>query len=190
MGFPYIQRKVERQMGEGLILVNTGDGKGKTTAALGVALRSAGCGRKVLILQFIKSGANYGELAGIALLPTVEIRSMGKGFIFHKQDESEEKMKEHQQAAKEAWTMVETEVKSGQWDLIILDEINYAIHYGLVDVETVVNLLKTKPENLDMILTGRNARPEIIELAHTVTEMKVIKHAYQQGIKAKRGIEF
>ena len=72
-------------MGEGLILVNTGDGKGKTTAALGVALRSAGCGRKVLILQFIKSGANYGELAGIALLPTVEIRSMGKGFIFHKQ---------------------------------------------------------------------------------------------------------
>lgn len=190
MGFPYILRKVERQMGEGLILVNTGDGKGKTTAALGVALRSAGCGRRVLILQFIKSGANYGELAGIALLPTVEIRSMGKGFIFHKQDESEEKMKEHQQAAKEAWTMVETEVKSGQWDLIILDEINYAIHYGLVDVETVVNLLKTKPENLDMILTGRNARPEIIELAHTVTEMKVIKHAYQQGIKAKRGIEF
>ena len=190
MGFPYILRKVERQMGEGLILVNTGDGKGKTTAALGVALRSAGCGRRVLILQFIKSGANYGELAGIALLPTVEIRSMGKGFIFHKQDESEEKMKEHQQAAKEAWTMVETEVKSGQWDLIILDEINYAIHYGLVDVETVVNLLKTKPENLDMILTGRNAGPEIIELAHTVTEMKVIKHAYQQGIKAKRGIEF
>ena len=190
MGFPYILRKVERQMGEGLILVNTGDGKGKTTAALGVALRSAGCGRRVLILQFIKSGANYGELAGIALLPTIEIRSMGKGFIFHKQDESEEKMKEHQQAAKEAWTMVETEVKSGQWDLIILDEINYAIHYGLVDVETVVNLLKTKPENLDMILTGRNARPEIIELAHTVTEMKVIKHAYQQGIKAKRGIEF
>ena len=190
MGFPYILRKVEKQMGEGLILVNTGDGKGKTTAALGVALRSAGCGRRVLILQFIKSGANYGELAGIALLPTVEIRSMGKGFIFHKQDESEEKMKEHQQAAKEAWTMVETEVKSGQWDLIILDEINYAIHYGLVDVETVVNLLKTKPENLDMILTGRNARPEIIELAHTVTDMKVIKPAYQQGIKAKRGIEF
>lgn len=190
MGFPYIQRKVERQMGEGLILVNTGDGKGKTTAALGVALRSAGCGRKVLILQFIKSGANYGELAGIDLLPTVEIRSMGKGFIFHKQEESEEKMKEHQAAAKEAWAMVETEVKSGQWDLIILDEINYAIHYGLVDVETVVNLLKTKSESLDMILTGRNARPEIIELAHTVTEMKVIKHAYQQGIKAKRGIEF
>ena len=177
-------------MGEGLILVNTGDGKGKTTAALGVALRSAGCGRKVLILQFIKSGANYGELAGIDLLPTVEIRSMGKGFIFHKQEESEEKMKEHQQAAKEAWAMVEREVKSGQWDLIILDEINYAIHYGLVGVETVVNLLKAKPENLDMILTGRNAHPEIIELAHTVTEMKVINHAYQQGIKAKRGIEF
>ena len=177
-------------MGEGLILVNTGDGKGKTTAALGVALRSAGCGRKVLILQFIKSGANYGELAGIDLLPTVEIRSMGKGFIFHKQGESEEKMKEHQAAAKEAWAMVEEEVQSGNWDLIILDEINYAIHYGLVDVETVVNLLKRKPADLDMILTGRNARPEIIELAHTVTEMKVIKHAYQQGIKAKRGIEF
>ena len=94
-------------MAEGLILVNTGEGKGKTTAALGVALRSAGCGRKVLILQFIKSGANYGELAGIDLLPTVEIRSMGKGFIFHKQEESEQKMKEHQKAAKEAWARVE-----------------------------------------------------------------------------------
>ena len=159
-------------MAEGLILVNTGEGKGKTTAALGVALRSAGCGRKVLILQFIKSGANYGELAGIDLLPTVE------------------KMKEHQQAAKEAWAMVEREVQSDTWDLIILDEINYAIHYGLVDVETVVQLLQHKPERLDMILTGRNAKPEIIELAHTVTEMKVVKHAYQQGIKAKRGIEF
>ena len=177
-------------MAEGLILVNTGEGKGKTTAALGVALRSAGCGRKVLILQFIKSGANYGELAGIDLLPTVEIRSMGKGFIFHKQEESEEKMKEHQQAAKEAWAMVEREVQSDAWDLIILDEINYAIHYGLVDVETVVHLLQHKPERLDMILTGRNAKPEIIELAHKVTEMKVVKHAYQQGIKAKRGIEF
>ena len=99
-------------------------------------------------------------------------------------------MKEHQAAAKEAWAMVEEEVQSGNWDLIILDEINYAIHYGLVDVETVVNLLQRKPADLDMILTGRNARPEIIELAHTVTEMKVIKHAYQQGIKAKRGIEF
>lgn len=189
-GISIYPKKGGTDMSEGLILVNTGDGKGKTTAALGVALRSAGCGRKVLILQFIKSGANYGELAGIALLPTVEIRSMGKGFIFHKQEESEEKMKEHQAAAKEAWAMVEQEVQSGQWDLIILDEINYAIHYGLVDVETVVDLLKRKPENLDMILTGRNARPEIIELAHTVTEMKVIKHAYQQGIKAKRGIEF
>ena len=86
--------------------------------------------------------------------------------------------------------MVEREVQSDAWDLIILDEINYAIHYGLVDVETVVQLLQHKPERLDMILTGRNAKPEIIEIAHTVTEMKVVKHAYQQGIKAKRGIEF
>lgn len=183
--------RVTDRTGRGLILVNTGDGKGKTTAALGVALRAVGNGLKVLILQFIKGGAGYGELEGIQSLGSnIEIRPMGNGFIFHKQRDNEEELKAHKEAAREAWAMLEGEVQSGNWDLIIMDEINYAIGYQLVEVETVVNMLKKKPDSLHVILTGRNAPPEIIELADTVTEMKMVKHAYQKGIKAAKGIEF
>ena len=173
----------------GLLLINTGDGKGKTTAAIGTAVRAAGNGFKVLFLQFIKSGGGYGELKSLETLG-VDVRSMGKGFIYHKQEEDAEKMKVHQEAAQEAWEMVEQEVASDAWDMVVLDEVNYAIQFGLLDVETVVALVKNRPARLHMILTGRDARPELIELADTVTEMKVVKHAYQQGIKAKRGIEF
>lgn len=174
----------------GLILVNTGDGKGKTTAALGTALRSIGRGKSVLILQFIKSGENYGEIKALETFPNVTIRSMGKGFIFHNQDDSPEKIAEHKAAAEKAWAMVEEEVASGKWDMMILDEINYAISYGLVEEEKVLALLDHKPEALDMILTGRNATEGVIERADTVTEMKMIKHAYTKGIKAKPGVEF
>lgn len=175
----------------GLILVNTGNGKGKTTAALGVALRAVGNDMKVLILQFIKGGSAYGELKGISRLgDNIEIRPMGNGFIYHKPGQSKEAMIAHQKAAKEAWHMLETEVLSDKWDLVILDEINYAIDYDLVPVDTVVDLLKCKPARLHMILTGRNAKDKIIELADTVTEMREIKHAYKQGIKAAKGIEF
>lgn len=173
----------------GLLLINTGDGKGKTTAAIGTAVRAAGNGFKVLFLQFIKSGAGYGELGSLEKLG-VDVRSMGKGFIYHNQKEDEEKMRLHQEAAKEAWTMVESEVASDAWDMVVLDEVNYAIKFGLLDVEKVVSLVTNRPSRLHMILTGRDARPELVELADTVTEMKVVKHAYQQGIKAKRGIEF
>ena len=173
----------------GLILVNTGDGKGKTTAALGTALRSIGRGKSVLILQFIKSGENYGEIKALETFPNVTIRSMGKGFIFHNQDDSPEKIAEHKAAAEKAWAMVEEEVASGKWDMMILDEINYAISYGLVEEEKVLALLDHKPEALDMILTGRNATEGVIERADTVTEMKMIKHAYTKGIKAKPGVE-
>lgn len=179
---------------EGLILVNTGNGKGKTTAALGTAMRAVGQGLRVLILQFIKGAMNYGELTSIEALNKaglpIEIRQMGKGFVYHKQKSTPEEIKAHEEAAAEGWRVVEHEVQSGNWDLIVLDEINYAISFGLVDAENVVQLLKEKPKNLHMILTGRNARPEIIELAHTVTSMEPVKHAYEQGIKAAKGIEF
>lgn len=176
----------------GLILVNTGNGKGKTTAALGVALRAAGQGFKVLILQFIKSGNGYGELSGLAKLgDNVEIRSMGKGFIYYKRDEiSPAELDRHRKAAQEAWRTLVDEVNSDRWDLIIMDEINNAINYELIDVQSVVDMLQHKPERLHVILTGRYAKPEIIELADTVTEMKVVKHAYEKGIKAAKGIEF
>ena len=176
----------------GLILVNTGNGKGKTTAALGVALRAVGQGLKVLILQFIKSGNGYGELAGLDKLgDQVEIRSMGKGFIYYKRDEvSDAELARHKEAAQEAWRTLVEEVNSDRWDLIIMDEINNAINYELIDVNSVVDMLEHKPERLHVILTGRYAKPEIIDVADTVTEMKVVKHAYEKGIKAAKGIEF
>ena len=176
----------------GLILVNTGNGKGKTTAALGVVLRAVGQGFKVLILQFIKSGNGYGELSGLAKLgDQVEIRSMGKGFIYYKRDEvGEAELSRHKEAAQVAWRTLVEEVNSDKWDLIVMDEINNAINYELIDVNSVVEMLKNKPKRLHVVLTGRYAKPEIIDMADTVTEMKVVKHAYEKGIKAAKGIEF
>ena len=176
----------------GLILVNTGNGKGKTTAALGVVLRAVGQGFKVLILQFIKSGNGYGELAGLAKLgDQVEIRSMGKGFIYYNRNEvGEAELARHKEAAQAAWRTLVEEVKSDKWDLIVMDEINNAINYELIDVNSVVEMLKNKPKRLHVVLTGRYAKPEIIDMADTVTEMKVVKHAYEKGIKAAKGIEF
>ena len=176
----------------GLILVNTGNGKGKTTAALCVVLRAVGQGFKVLILQFIKSGNGYGELAGLAKLgDQVEIRSMGKGFIYYKRDEvGEAELSRHKEAVQVAWRTLVEEVNSDKWDLIVMDEINNAINYELIDVHSVVEMLKNKPKRLHVVLTGRYAKPEIIDMADTVTEMKVVKHAYEKGIKAAKGIEF
>ena len=154
----------------GLILVNTGNGKGKTTAALGVVLRAVGQGLKVLILQFIKSGHGYGELEGLKKLgDAVTIKSMGKGFIYYNRDKvTVEELEKHKAAAQEAWKTLVEEVNSDKWDLIVMDEINNAINYELIDVNSVVDMLKHKPERLHVILTGRYAKPEIIDIADTV----------------------
>lgn len=174
---------------QGLILVNTGLGKGKTTASLGTVLRAVGQGLKVLVVQFIKSGSGYGELKALATLGVV-VRSMGKGFIYHKKQATPEELAQHEMAAQSGWTMVKNEVMHGAWDLIVLDEINVAMHYGLIDVEDVVGLLQEKPKPLHLILTGRYAPQAIIDMADTVTDMTVIKHAYEKGITAVKGIEF
>lgn len=172
----------------GLILVNTGDGKGKTTAALGMALRAWGQGMKVLVLQFIKGGWKYGELkAAEKLGPNFEMRQMGEGFIKGPGDQS---LEEHRHAAAEALEAAKTEISSGKYDLVILDEILYAIHYGLVALDDALELMAKKPDRLHLVLTGRNAPPEIIEQADLVTEMKEIKHHYNKGIPAQKGIEF
>lgn len=193
-GMKNCEEKAENSMTDerrGLILVNTGNGKGKTTAALGVVLRAVGNGMKVLILQFIKSGAGYGELKGVGRLgDQVELRPMGKGFIYHRRDKDNVDLTEHRQAAEEAWQMLLNEVNSDKWDLIVMDELNNAVDYGLIETARVEEMLRSKPARLHVIITGRNAKPEIIALADTVTEMKVVKHAYEQGIKAARGIEF
>lgn len=173
----------------GLIIVYTGDGKGKTTAAIGAAVRAAGYKRKVFILQFIKGTWFYGEMDGIKMLePYVEMEQMGKGFYKILDDNLPEE--EHIKAAENAMMAAEEVANSGQYDLLILDEINNAVDLGLVELSSVINLLKEKPAELDVILTGRNAKPEIIEMAHLVTEMKEIKHPFKQGIKAKKGIDY
>ena len=173
----------------GLIIVHTGNGKGKTTAALGLAMRAWGDGLRVLILQFIKGGWKYGEIEAIKRLGEIdgriELRRLGKGFQRNTDDKAE-----HIAAAQEALKEAGEAFASGEYDLIILDEINYAVKFELITVEAVKALLAKRPPELHVVLTGRDAKEEIIDMADLVTEMKLIKHPYQQGIKALRGIEF
>jgi cob(I)alamin adenosyltransferase len=173
---------------EGLIIVNTGNGKGKTTAALGMGMRAWGQGFKVLVIQFIKGGWMYGELqAAEKMGPAFVIRQMGEGFV---KNCPPEEQAEHQLAAEEALLMAKTEILSEQWDMVILDEINYAIKFGLAPLGKVLELLEVKPSHLHLVLTGRDADPAVIDKADLVTEMKEIKHPYKKGIKAQKGIEF
>jgi cob(I)alamin adenosyltransferase len=172
----------------GLIIVNTGPGKGKTTAAMGTALRAVGQGMHVLMLQFLKGSWHYGELD--AVKPFGEnfvMKQMGRGFVKVGGAETDP---EDIRLVQEAWAEAEREILSGPWDLVILDEINYAISYGMIDPAKVVETLRRKPEMLHVILTGRNAHPTIIDLADTVTEMRQVKHAYEKGVMAQRGIEY
>jgi len=173
---------------KGLIIVNTGPGKGKTTAAMGTALRAVGNGMKVLMLQFLKGSWHYGELEAVkAFGDNFVMKQMGRGFVKVGGAETDP---EDIGMVEEAWKEAEQAIMSGQWDVVILDEINYAISYGMLDPAKVAESLKRKPEQVHVILTGRNAHPTIIELADTVTEMKQVKHAYEKGVLAQRGIEY
>jgi cob(I)alamin adenosyltransferase len=186
----------------GLILINTGPGKGKTTAALGTAFRAAGNGMRVLVLQFLKGSWHYGELDSAEALntslasasgatdtppQTFVIRQLGRGFVKVGGAETDP---EDLRMVEEAWAESATAILSGEWDLVVLDEINYAIGYKMLAPEHVAEVLRRKPEMTHVILTGRNAHPLLVELADTVTEMREVKHAYQKGILAQRGIEF
>jgi cob(I)alamin adenosyltransferase len=170
---------------KGLIIVNTGNGKGKTTAALGVALRACGYGMKVTMLQFFKGKWKYGELRSAPKLETFEIIPMGQGFTWESKDIEVDKA-----MVRQAWQAGKQKILSGNYDLVILDEINYALHYGFLPVEDVVEFLKNKPPMLHVILTGRNAKPEIVEVADLVTEMREVKHPFKEGISAQKGVEF
>jgi len=172
----------------GLIIVHTGPGKGKTTADMGTALRAVGQGMRVLMLQFLKGSWHYGELDAVKSFGDKFImKQMGRGFVkvgAEKPDPEDVRMVE------ESWAEAHAAIHSGQYDLVILDEINYAISYGMLDPAKVVESLKNKPELVHVILTGRNAHPTIVELADTVTEMRQVKHAYEKGVMAQRGIEY
>ncbi len=172
----------------GLIIVFTGNGKGKTTAAMGQALRAVGQGMKVLMLQFIKGTWEYGELESIKRLdPDFVIRPLGKGFIRSKSKLDD---KEAIENINQSWKQAENEIHSDRYDMVILDEINYVIDFGMLPVDKMLTLLEKKPSRLHIVLTGRNAHDKVIEKADLVTEMKEIKHQYSKGIKAQKGIEF
>lgn len=174
---------------KGLVIVHTGNGKGKTTAALGMGLRAWGQGFRVLVLQFIKGNWKYGELTAAEKLgPNFVLRQMGEGFV--NKSRNDDNAADHQGAADDALQTAKKEILSEKWDLIILDEINYAIQFGLIPLDKVLELLEVKPPLLHLVLTGRNAAPAIIDRADLVTEMKEIKHPYKKGIKAQQGIEF
>ena len=175
----------------GYIQVYTGDGKGKTTASLGLTMRALGRGWNVLIVMFTKGGDNYGELYSFTNLSNVlsnklHIVQAGVDRIVYSHNISEEDKK----MIKKGWETAKKAINSNEYQLIILDEANIAIDLELIDLKEMVDVLKNKPDNVEIVLTGRNARPEIIEIAHLVSEIKPIKHYWDKGIKARKGIEF
>ena len=174
---------------KGLTIVYTGKGKGKTTAALGIALRATGYKKKICMIQFIKGSWHYGEMESSKRLePEFEMVAIGKGFVGIIDDKSPKE--DHQKIAKEAIRISNEKIQSGKYDIVILDEINYAVNLNLISLDDVLDLIKSKPENVDLVLTGNYAKKEVIEAADLVTEMKEIKHPFQKGIKAKEGIDF
>ncbi len=180
----------DKQAERGLVIINTGDGKGKTTAALGTAFRAVGGGLRVCVLQYIKGQWKPGELKAAAMLPRFDYIPMGVGFTWTKTPE------EHMTALRAAWAKTQEVVLQGPYDLVVLDEINYALALKKLPVAEVftaadvIDLLRRRPPALHVVLTGRGAHPDIVAYADLVTEMRLVKHPYQQGIKAARGIEF
>ena len=173
------------RINKGLVIINTGNGKGKTTAAMGVMFRAWGRDLKVIMLQFIKhSTANFGEQRAAKKIG-VEMRAMGDGFTWRSKD-----LDQTADLARAHWEDCKEVIASGEYDLVILDEFTYPMHYGWIPVADVIEVLSKRPEMQHIVITGRHAPQELVDYADLVTEMTVVKHPYQQGIKAQPGIEF
>ncbi len=173
------------RINKGLVIVNTGNGKGKTTAAMGVLFRAWGRGMKVVMLQFIKhTTANFGEQRAAQKIG-VTVRAMGDGFTWRSQN-----LEQSADLARALWEDAKEVIAAGEYDVVILDEFTYPMHYGWIPVEDVVEVLGSRPEMQHVIITGRHAPDGLVEFADLVTEMNVIKHPYNSGIKAQPGIEF
>lgn len=169
----------------GRIIVNTGNGKGKTTAALGVAFRALGHGKKVCMIQFLKGKGSYGERLFAEGIDQLEWHICGKGFVFKRDALSKDR-----EIAQQGFMLAREKILSDQFDLVILDEITYLPHYDFLPVHDIVELMHIKPQRLSIVLTGRNAAQELIDIADTVTTMEVVKHAYENGTRAQKGIEY
>jgi cob(I)alamin adenosyltransferase len=170
----------------GTIQVYTGDGKGKTTAALGAAFRALGHGWKVLCIQFMKGDIEYGELKAAQGMTGLEIIQKGLATFVPKGNPSEEDLR----LAEEGLVFAREALQSGMFNMIVLDEINVAMDYGLLEIGDVIDMLSRRPRHVELILTGRNAPREITELADTVTEMLEVRHHFHAGLAARRGIEY
>ncbi len=178
----------ERRDPKGLVIVYTGEGKGKTTAALGLALRASGHGKRVSMLQFVKGTSATGEVPASTHVPGLEILQLGRGFI--ETDETGKPTGRHVEAAKEAIRIALRKMESGGWDMIILDEVNVALSRGLVEESEVRRVLEERPPGTTLVLTGRDAPSWLIDAADLVTEMKAVKHPYSAGGQAQPGIEY
>ena len=174
---------------KGIVVIFTGKGKGKTSAALGIVLRSVGHGQRVAMIQFIKGEWYYGELTSSKRLePEFDLIVSGRGFVGIIDDDLP--LEEHQAAARLAVEIAKKKVTSGDYDVVVLDEINYALKLRLVNIEDAVNLVRCKAERTSIILTGNYAPTQLIELADMVTEMREIKHPFRNGVKALKGIDY
>jgi len=177
---------VGQRLEKGLVQVYTGDGKGKTSAAFGLALRAVGRGLKVYVIQFIKGGFDYGELYVVERLPNFRLKAFGRGKFVTDVPPTTDDVK----LAKEAFKLAREVVGSGEYDIVVLDEINVALHLKLIGINEVVDLIKRKPKHVELVLTGRYVPLEIVELADLVTEMREVKHPYIKGVPPRKGIEY
>jgi len=175
-----------RERRQGVVLVHSGEGKGKSSSAFGMVFRAAGWGMNVCVIQFIKGQWQTGEQKAAERFDNIEWHALGDGFTWNTKN-PEQDIK----TSRDIWEFAKQKIVSGAFDLVILDEINYCCGYGWISGQEVADFIRQdKPAWLHLVLTGRNAAPEVIAAAHTVTEMKPIKHAFQAGIKAEQGVEF
>jgi cob(I)alamin adenosyltransferase len=171
---------------QGLIQVYTGDGKGKTTAALGLALRAAGHGLKVYIVQYMKGWPDYGELAALQHQPNITLVQFGRPDFVDREDPDPKDIEQAQKALQHSLDVL----CDGGYDVLVLDEFNVAVDYGLVSLDQALAVLDAKPPHVELVLTGRGAHPELMERANLVTEMRQIKHPYAAGVGCRKGIEY
>jgi cob(I)alamin adenosyltransferase len=183
-GYLSLRRRVVR-LKKGLLIVNTGNGKGKTTAALGLMFRALGHGLRVCLIQFVKGSWKYGELsAAERFKDLLDVHVLGKGFTWTSTKEA------HTEAGRAAWEFAKETLGSGTYQLVVLDELTYLTSYGMVPEQEVVDCLANRPEGLHVVVTGRDAAQSLMDVADLVTEMREVKHPYQSGVQAQKGIEF